>query len=60
MQYSCAYFHNENISLDQAQIDKKNHLIKKLNINKNNMKVLDIGSGWGGWHFRLQKIQVHM
>ena len=24
MQYSCAYFHNENISLDQAQIDKKN------------------------------------
>ena len=26
MQYSCAYFHNENISLDQAQIDKKNIL----------------------------------
>ena len=23
MQYSCAYFHNSNISLDQAQIDKK-------------------------------------
>ena len=23
MQYSCGYFHNENISLEQAQIDKK-------------------------------------
>ena len=28
MQYSCAYFYNENISLDQAQIDKKKHIIK--------------------------------
>ncbi|PPR41388.1 MAG: Cyclopropane-fatty-acyl-phospholipid synthase [Alphaproteobacteria bacterium MarineAlpha5_Bin12] len=55
MQYSCAYFHNENISLDQAQIDKKNHLIKKLNINKNNMKVLDIGSGWGGMALQIAK-----
>lgn len=26
MQYSCAYFHNKNISLDQAQSDKKNIL----------------------------------
>ncbi len=55
MQYSCAYFHNENISLDQAQIDKKNHLIKKLNINKDNMKVLDIGSGWGGTALQIAK-----
>jgi cyclopropane-fatty-acyl-phospholipid synthase len=47
MQYSCAYFYNDNISLDQAQIDKKNHLIKKLQIDKN-MTVLDIGCGWGG------------
>ena len=46
MQYSCGYFYNDNISLDQAQIDKKNHIIKKLNI-KENMSVLDIGCGWG-------------
>ena len=32
MQYSCAYFHNQNISLDQAQIDKKKHIIEKLQI----------------------------
>ena len=47
MQYSCAYFHNENISLDQAQIDKKKHIINKLQIQEN-MQVLHIGCGWGG------------
>ena len=30
MQYSCAYFYNENISLEQAQTDKKKHIIEKL------------------------------
>ena len=55
MQYSCAYFHNDNISLDRAQIDKKYHLIKKLNIDKKNMKVLDIGSGWGGMALQIAK-----
>ena len=54
MQYSCAYFHNPNMSLDQAQIDKKNHIIKKLQINEN-MKVLDIGSGWGGMAIDIAK-----
>tara|TARA_B100001175_G_C19474106_1_gene623314 strand:+ start:454 stop:1638 length:1185 start_codon:yes stop_codon:yes gene_type:complete len=54
MQYSCAYFHNENISLNQAQIDKKNHIIKKLQINEN-MKVLDIGCGWGGMAIEIAK-----
>ncbi len=46
MQYSCAYFHNPNMSLDQAQKDKKQHIIKKLQITEN-MDVLDIGCGWG-------------
>ena len=54
MQYSCAYFHNPNMSLDQAQIDKKNHIINKLQINEN-MKVLDIGSGWGGMAIDIAK-----
>ena len=45
-QYSCAYFKSENDSLEQAQENKMNHIIKKLNI-KPNQKVLDIGSGWG-------------
>ena len=45
-QYSCAYFKNESDSLETAQENKINHIIKKLNI-KPNQKVLDIGSGWG-------------
>ncbi len=55
MQYSCAYFHNSNIGLDQAQKDKKQHIIKKLQIDEN-MKVLDIGCGWGGYGYRNRKI----
>ena len=45
-QYSCAYFKNENDTLEQAQSNKIDHIIKKLNI-KSDQKVLDIGSGWG-------------
>jgi len=54
MQYSCAYFHNENISLDQAQIDKKKLIINKLQIEEN-MNVLDIGCGWGGMALEIAK-----
>jgi len=45
-QYSCGYFKNENESLEVAQNNKINHIIKKLNI-KENQKILDIGCGWG-------------
>ena len=45
-QYSCAYFKNENETIEQAQKNKMNHIIKKLHL-KPNLKVLDIGSGWG-------------
>jgi len=45
-QYSCAYYKNENDSLEEAQINKIDHIIKKLNI-KSGQKILDIGSGWG-------------
>ena len=54
MQYSCAYFHNENISLEQAQTDKKKHIIEKLQI-KDDMEVLDIGCGWGGMALQIAK-----
>jgi len=45
-QYSCAYFKNNNDSLETAQNNKIQHIIKKLNI-KPNQKILDIGCGWG-------------
>ncbi len=53
-QYSCAYFKNENDTLETAQNNKIDHLIKKLNI-KPNQKVLDIGSGWGSLAIEIAK-----
>ena len=46
-QYSCAYFTHPHDDLEQAQQDKKRHLAAKL-LLKPGVRVLDIGSGWGG------------
>jgi len=53
-QYSCAYFIKDNESLEDAQQNKINHIIKKLNL-KSGLKVLDIGCGWGGMAFEIAK-----
>ena len=53
-QYSCAYFLNENESLEDAQQNKINHIIKKLDL-KPGQKVLDIGCGWGGMAFEIAR-----
>jgi cyclopropane-fatty-acyl-phospholipid synthase len=55
-QYSCAYFTNNNKTLDEAQHDKKRHLAAKLLFNKPGLKVLDIGSGWGGLGLYLARV----
>ncbi len=47
-QYSCAYFPTGGESLEQAQIAKKRHVAAKLFLNRPGLRVLDIGSGWGG------------
>jgi cyclopropane-fatty-acyl-phospholipid synthase len=47
MQYSCAYFARPDMTLEEAQIAKKRHLMAKLRIEPE-MRVLDIGCGWGG------------
>lgn len=44
--YSCAYFKHEDDSLHQAQLQKIDHLLKKLNLHENET-LLDIGCGWG-------------
>lgn len=46
MSYSCAYFKHENDSLYQAQLNKVDHILKKLNL-KEGQTLLDIGCGWG-------------
>lgn len=54
-QYSCAYFTDPANSLEQAQADKKAHIAAKLYL-KPGMRVLDIGSGWGGTALYLNRV----
>ena len=47
MQYSCAYWPREGMSLEQAQEAKLAHIAAKLRLSPGH-SVLDIGCGWGG------------
>jgi cyclopropane-fatty-acyl-phospholipid synthase len=47
MQYSCAYYPEPGMTLEQAQEAKKRHIAAKLLLHPG-QRVLDIGSGWGG------------
>ena len=47
-QYSCAYFDQPNMTLEEAQAAKKRHIAAKLKFDTAGLSVLDIGSGWGG------------
>ena len=47
-QYSCAYFLRPDEDIDTAQLNKRRHIAAKL-LLRPGMKVLDIGSGWGGF-----------
>ena len=53
-QYSCAYFHDPDESLEDAQNRKKQHIAKKLLLQPGH-SVLDIGSGWGGMGLTLAR-----
>ncbi len=48
MQYSCAYFRSPDDDLESAQANKKRHILAKLLLDRPGLRVLDIGSGWGG------------
>jgi cyclopropane-fatty-acyl-phospholipid synthase len=54
MTYSCAYFEQPDNSLYQAQMNKVDYLLKKLNL-KEGQTLLDIGSGWGELIIRAAK-----
>jgi len=53
-QYSCAYFRDPGMTLEAAQEAKKRHIADKLLIEPG-MRVLDIGSGWGGMGLTLAR-----
>jgi cyclopropane-fatty-acyl-phospholipid synthase len=47
MAYSCAYFRNDEDTLEQAQQQKYEHICRKLQL-KEGETLVDIGCGWGG------------
>ncbi len=53
-QYTCSYFKDPSFTLEEAQAAKKAHIAGKL-LLKPGMRVLDIGSGWGGLAITLAK-----
>lgn len=50
MVYSCAYFRTAQDSLDTAQLQKLDHICRKLRLAPG-QRLLDIGCGWGGLLF---------
>jgi len=54
MNYSCGYFKNVTDTLDEAQNNKTNHILTKLNL-KEGQTLLDIGCGWGELIIRAAK-----
>jgi len=47
MQYTCAYFPRENMTLEEAQVEKLHHICRKLQL-KSGDTVVEAGCGWGG------------
>jgi cyclopropane-fatty-acyl-phospholipid synthase len=61
MVYSCAYFHDPEQSLAQAQQNKLHHICRKLMLQPGE-RLLDIGCGWGGlaiWAATHYGVSVH-
>ena len=52
--YSCAYWKEDTKTLEDAQQNKIDHIVKKLDIKKG-QKILEIGCGWGGMAFEIAK-----
>ncbi|WP_066765665.1 SAM-dependent methyltransferase [Croceicoccus pelagius] len=60
MQYSCAYWPREGMTLEEAQHEKLAHIAAKLALEPG-QEVLDIGCGWGGMAiFLAQKAGVRV
>lgn len=47
MQYTCAYFETPELSLEQAQVAKLEHVCRKLRLQPG-QEVIEAGCGWGG------------
>ncbi|WP_417515851.1 class I SAM-dependent methyltransferase [Marinobacter sp.] len=61
MQYTCAYYERPELSLEQAQLAKLEHVCRKLRLRPG-MTVVEAGCGWGGlarYMARNYGVQVH-
>lgn len=47
MQYTCAYYPEDSMSIEQAQAAKLHHIARKLRL-KPGESIVEAGSGWGG------------
>ncbi|MBS0222548.1 MAG: class I SAM-dependent methyltransferase [Proteobacteria bacterium] len=60
LQYSCAYFRDSDMTLEEAQSAKKQHIAAKMLLSPG-QRVLDIGCGWGGLAlYMAEKMQVRV
>ena len=55
--YSCAYWKEGTKTLEDAQQNKIDHIVKKLDIRKG-QKILEVGCGWGGMAFEIAKQKI--
>lgn len=46
MLYSCAYFRDDDMTLDEAQVAKLDHILTKVQLKEED-RFLDVGCGWG-------------
>jgi len=61
MQYTCAYYEEPDLTLEQAQLAKLEHVCRKLRL-KPGMTVVEAGCGWGGlarYMARNYGVEVH-
>jgi len=54
MTYSCGYFQDSSVSLEEASIEKIDRICRKLKL-KNTDHVLEIGTGWGSFSIHAAK-----
>ncbi len=61
MVYSCAYFRSPDDSLEKAQLQKLDHICRKLQLRPGD-RLLDVGCGWGALALHAARrygVQVH-
>ena len=54
MTYSCAFFKNNSVSLEEASVEKLDRICRKLKLKDSDI-VLEIGTGWGSFSIHAAK-----